>query len=52
MEKKKEEKKRNDNINNVEKKLHSKQKVCYLCKKVFSTDDDHKKYHKVRDYCH
>ena len=28
-----------------------KQKVCYLCKKEFSTDDDNKKYHKVRDHC-
>ena len=31
-------------------KFHKKQKVCYICKKVFSTDDDNnKKYHKVRD---
>ena len=29
-----------------EKKIHSKQKVCYICKKGFSTDDydDNKKY--------
>ena len=24
----------------------------YICKKVFSNDDDNKKYHKVRDHCH
>ena len=31
-------------------KFHKKQKVCYICKKGFSTDDDdNKKYHKVRD---
>ena len=39
-------------LTNEEKKLHSKQKVCYICKKRFSTDDNNKKYHKVRDYCH
>ena len=27
------------------------QKVCYICKKEFSTNDDNKKYHKVRDHC-
>ena len=26
-----------------EKKIHRKQKVCYICKKVFSTDDDDNK---------
>ena len=35
-----------------EKKIHHKQKVCYICKKGFSTDDDNKKYHKVRYHCH
>ena len=36
-----------------EKKTHRKQKVCYICKKGFSTDDDdNKKYCKVRDHCH
>ena len=24
----------------------------YICKKRFSTYDDNKKYHKVRDHCH
>ena len=27
-------------------------KVCHICKKRFSTDDNNKKYHKVRDHCH
>ena len=40
-----------------ERKLHRKRKVCHICKKEFSTDDDNgitsnKKYHKVRDHCH
>ena len=36
-----------------EKKIHRQQKVCYICKKGFSTDhDDNKKYHKVKDHCH
>ena len=35
-----------------EEKKHSKQKVCYICKKGFSTDDSNKKYHKVKDHCH
>ena len=33
-------------------KKHSKQNVCCICKKGFSTDDGNKKYHKVRDHCH
>ena len=33
-------------------KKHNKQKVCYICKKGFSTDDSNKKYHKVRYHCH
>ena len=35
-----------------EKKIHREQKVCYIPKKGFNTDDDNKKYHKVRDHCH
>ena len=35
-----------------ENKIHCEQKVCYICKKVFSTDDDNKKYHKVKDHCY
>ena len=34
------------------KKIHHEQKVCYICKKEFSTDGYNKKYHKVRDHCH
>ena len=33
------------------KKIHRRQK-CNVCKKKFSTDDNNKSYHKVRDHCH
>ena len=33
-----------------EEKHHNKQKVCYICKKEFNTDD--KKHHKVKDHCY
>ena len=36
----------------MKKKLHRKEKVCYICKKGFITDDDNIKYHKVKDHCH
>ena len=35
-----------------EAKHHNKQKVCYICKKEFNTDDNDKKHHKVKDHCH
>ena len=42
-----------------ENKSYEKQKVCYIYKKEFNTDDndyddddDNKKYHKVRDHFH
>ena len=35
-----------------EKNSHNMQKVCHICKKVFSTDHNNKKYHKVKDHCH
>ena len=35
-----------------EEKNHNKQKVCYICKEGFNTDDSDKKYHKVKDHCH
>ena len=35
-----------------ENKSYKKQKVCYICKNGFNTDDANKKYHKVRDHCH
>ena len=37
---------------NEENKSCKKQKVCFVCKKGFSTEDDNKKHHKVRDHCH
>ena len=39
-------------ITDKENKSYEKQKVCYVCKKEFSTNDDDKKYHKVRGHCH
>ena len=39
-------------LTDEENKSYKKQKVCYICKKGFSTDEDNKKYHKVRDHCH
>ena len=35
-----------------EEKRHNKQKVCYICKKRFSTDYSNKNYFKVKDHCH
>ena len=41
-----------------ENESYKNQKVCYICKKEISTDNDYdndngnKKYHKVRDHCH
>ena len=39
-----------------ENELYKMQKVCYICKKIFSTDKNDKNvfklYHKVRDHCH
>ena len=35
-----------------EEKHHNKQKVCYICKKEFNTDDSDKKHHEVKDHCH
>ena len=35
-----------------ETKIHRRQKKCYICKKRFRTDDNNKKYHKVKDHCH
>ena len=33
-----------------EKKMHNEQKICCICKKRFSTDDNNKKYHKIKDH--
>ena len=38
-------------LTSEERKIHRKQKVCYICIQEFSTDDDNKKHHKVRDHC-
>ena len=35
-----------------EQEQHSEQKVCYICKKEFNTDDDDKKHYKVKEHCH
>ena len=35
-----------------EEKKHIKQKISYICKKRFSTDNNNKKYHKVKDHYH
>ena len=39
-----------------EKELYELQKVCYICKKIFTTDKNDinlfKLYHKVRHHCH
>ena len=39
-------------LTNEKKEVHHEQKVCYICRKVFSTHDNNKKYYKVRDHCH
>ena len=39
-------------LTDEENKAYKKQKECYICKKGFNTDDDNKKYHKVRGHCH
>ena len=39
-------------LTDKENKSYQMQKRCYIRKKEFSTDDDNKKYHKVRDHCH
>ena len=43
-------------LTDEENKSYKKQKVCYICKKEFSTDKNDKNifklYHKVRDHYH
>ena len=43
-------------LTDKETKSYEKQKVCYICKKEFSTDENDKNtfklYHKIRDHCH
>ena len=38
-------------LTDKENKSYEMQKVCYICKKEFSTHND-KKHYKVRDHCH
>ena len=33
-----------------EKDRHNMQKVCHICKRIFSTDYNNKKYHEVKDH--
>ena len=35
-----------------ENKSYRTQKACHICEKEFSTDNNDKKYYKVRDHCH
>ena len=35
-----------------ENKSYCKQKACHIFKKEFSTNNNDKKYHKLRDHCH
>ena len=44
------EKKEMISLTKEERRTHNQQKVCYICKKTFSTDDNNKKYHKVNDH--
>ena len=39
-------------LKNEENKSYHKQNTCYIYKKEFSTDDNDKKYYKVKDQCH
>ena len=43
-------------LTHEENELYEIQKVCYICKKIFSSDKKDKNlfklYHKVRDHCH
>ena len=43
-------------LTDEEHKSYEKQKVCYICKKEFGTDENDKNvfklYHKVKDHCH
>ena len=38
-------------LTSEEKELQRNQKVCYIFKNGFSTHDDNKKYHKVKEHC-
>ena len=46
------EKKKVIPLTEEERKAHRWAKICYICKKEFTTDNDDRKNYKVRDYCH
>ena len=46
------EKKKMMPLTKKEEENHNKQKIHYICKKEFNTDDSDKKHHKVKDHCH
>ena len=46
------EKKKTIPLTKKEEKNYNKQKVCYMSKKEFNTDDNDKKHDKVKDHCH
>ena len=46
------EKKKIIPLTEEERKAHRWAKICYICKKEFSTDNDDKKKYKVKDHCH
>ena len=54
--KKKKKKKKMMPRTDEENELYEMQKVCYICKKIFSTNKNNKNvfklYHKVRDQCY
>ena len=45
------EKKKMMSLPKKEEENYNNQKVCYICKKEFNTDDSDKKNHKVKDHC-
>ena len=46
------EKKKIIPLTNEEKEFHEKQKICYICKKEFCTNEKEFKQKKVKDHCH
>ena len=46
------EKKEMKPLTKKEEKKHNKEEVCHLCRKKLGTDDNNKKYHKLKYHCH
>ena len=46
------EKKKIKPLTKEERKAHRRVKLCYICKKEFTTDNEDRKNYKVRDHCH